>query len=142
MQRVYREPGEEYFPKHLAVKFRHGASQPSHIGLNPARPQASSRAFRSRQSSSGQQGPESRRRRLTPKCTLDVRVVEDGAHVHFKGPAKQIRDVVDIPHQPHPPSSPDLKPIEGCCIIIKEKLRAIPVRPTSIDGLWEAVQGI
>ena len=72
----------------------------------------------------------------------DVRVVGDGAPVHFKGPAKEIRDVVDIPHQPCPPSSPDLNPIEGCWMIIKEELRAMSVRPTSIDGLWEAIQEI
>ena len=58
---------------------------------------------------------------------IDVRVVYDGAPVHIKGPAKEIRDVIDIPHQPHPPSSPDLNPIEGCWRTIKEKLRAMPV---------------
>jgi transposase len=71
---------------------------------------------------------------------VDVKVVEDGASVHFKGQAKSMQELCDIPNHPHPPSSPDLNPIETCWNILKGKLRRLQPRPTSEDGLWKEVQ--
>ncbi|KAK4689827.1 hypothetical protein P7C73_g290, partial [Tremellales sp. Uapishka_1] len=73
---------------------------------------------------------------------VDVLVVEDGAPVHFGGASKAIRPMLDIPHQSHPPSSPDLNPIEGCWRIVKQRLRGMDKRPTSVDELWTEIERI
>ena len=67
-------------------------------------------------------------------------VVEDGASVHFRGATKAVRDTCDIPNQPHPPSSPDLNPIENCWHRLKVRLRREGRRATSIDELWARLQ--
>jgi hypothetical protein len=71
---------------------------------------------------------------------VDVLVVEDGAPAHFGGPAGRIRAILPINNQPHPPSSPDLNPIEECWRMVKEKLRCLPWKPTNLPDLWEAIQ--
>lgn len=65
-------------------------------------------------------------------------MVEDGAHVHFGGAAGRL----PISNQHHPPSSPDLNPIEECWRMVKEKLRHMPRKPTSLSGLWTAIQEV
>lgn len=69
-----------------------------------------------------------------------VTVVKDGAPVHFKGFARKLRLLCPIPTHFHPPSSPDLNPIEGCWRIVKEKIKRLHPDPTSKEGLWTAVQ--
>ena len=67
-------------------------------------------------------------------------MVEDGAPVHFGTIAGDVPAITDIPNLPHPPSSPDLNPIEGCWRLVKQKLRKVDRRATSLDGLWADIQ--
>ena len=69
-----------------------------------------------------------------------VSVVEDGAPVHTATQVKTLRQVSDFPTQFHPPSSPDLNPIENCWAILKHRICSLPTHPTSADELWQAVQ--
>jgi transposase len=153
IERVLRKAGEEYFAKHTSVKFRHGVQV--HVwgailhghklplvrfDLAKAR-QVNKVKIRAETINSevyaGQilSGPLQDYVVRAREWSVDVRVVEDGASVHCKGPAKSIRDLCDIPNHPHPPSSPDLNAIEGCWGMVKHKLRAVAPRPTSADGL-------
>ena len=58
-----------------------------------------------------------------------MKIMEDGASVHFLGVAKTLRQMVDIPHYNHLPSSPDLNPIEECWRILEDGLRGCRIIP-------------
>ncbi|EIW69743.1 hypothetical protein TREMEDRAFT_61506 [Tremella mesenterica DSM 1558] len=150
--RVIRQPGTEYDPKHLAVRFQHGKTL--HVWgaimygvklplvrfeLAPARTEKGKRIPAETITSKvyARQilwGPlQDYVNQARARGIEDVLVVEDGASVHFKGPAAAIRSLVNIPNLSHPPSSPDLNPIEGCWGIVKAGLRRMDRRPTSVE---------
>ena len=159
-ERVIRKAGTEYDPKHMSVKFRHGASL--HVwGANligQKLPLVRFNLARARTVNKQRIAAEKIDSKVYAEQILwgplqdyvngarardvDVLVVEDGAPVHFKGAARTIRDLVDIPGLSHPPSSPDLNPIEGCWRIVKQALRGMDRRPTNVEGLWAEIQKI
>lgn len=69
-----------------------------------------------------------------------VKVVEDGSRIHFKKSIMEEKDRLRITNLFHPPSSPDLNPIENMWAILKGDLRRRTRVPTSDDALWEAIQ--
>ena len=69
-------------------------------------------------------------------------VMEDGASVHGGLAPKAARAVLRIEQQSHPPSLPNLKPIETRCRLVKEAIRGMDRRPTSVDKLWATVQAV
>lgn len=73
---------------------------------------------------------------------VNIRVMEDGAPVHWKGVAPAIREMLPIVTQSHPPSSPDLNPIERCWQIVKVRLTSMERHATKVDELWEHIQRI
>jgi transposase len=78
---------------------------------------------------------EQRRRRWR-----DILVLEDGALAHSCKQAQQAQKNRDIKNLIHPPSSPDLNPIENAWHLLKMKVSQLPVRATKLDQLWEQVQ--
>ena len=79
----------------------------------------------------------------TAQLTLegrDVRVVEDNAPIHNSKTTNGLREQMGINRLDHPPSSPDLNPIENCWWLLKAKISKLSKRPTNLVSLWEAVQ--
>ena len=72
----------------------------------------------------------------------EPRVVEDGASVHIKGAAAQVRELVDIPHKEHIASSPGLNCIGTAWRHIQAELKRLKYFPSSLNELWEAVETI
>jgi hypothetical protein len=70
---------------------------------------------------------------------VNIRVVEDGAVVHWNGAAGRVRELLPIITQSHPPTSPDLNPIERCWQVVKARLTAMERHATALDELWENV---
>jgi hypothetical protein len=73
---------------------------------------------------------------------VEIKIVEDGAPVHWKGDAPGIRAMLPIVTQEHPPSSPDLNPIERCWQSVKIRLTSMDRHATSMDGLWKEIKRI
>jgi transposase len=160
VQRVIRGVGEEYWPQHIQIKFRHGKAihvwgaimygvKLPLIKFNLAKARTVNKVKLAAETITSVKymeqilwGPMQDYVNQARDRGVDVKVVEDGASVHFKGQAKTMRDMLDIPNHPHPPSLPDLNPIEGCWNIVKGKLRRMQPRPTSEEGLWKEVQRI
>jgi hypothetical protein len=70
----------------------------------------------------------------------EILVVEDGAPCHTCKLAKEARSKLGIPSLIHPPSSPDLNPIENVWHLLKTKVSQRPTWTTNLDMLWEQVQ--
>jgi len=66
----------------------------------------------------------------------------DGAPSHTAKTTKKWLADHNIPVFPHPPSSPDLNPIEPVWNVLKTKIRALPHSPTTAQGLIKAVQDV
>ena len=79
-------------------------------------------------------------RQLRTARWRDILVVEDGAPCHTCKLAKEARSKLGIPSLIHPPSSPDLNPIENVWHLLKTKVSQLPTRATNLDMLWEQVQ--
>lgn len=71
-----------------------------------------------------------------------ARIVEDGARVHTSKINRDIGKRQRFRYMRHPPSSPDLNPIENCWAHLKRKLAQLPRRPTTPETLFEALQQI
>lgn len=69
-------------------------------------------------------------------------VVEDGAPCHRSKVAKKARTEVGYLTLNHPPSSPDLNPIEPLWLTLKNRVAEIPGSGNSLDALWAAVQQV
>ncbi|KAI5453255.1 hypothetical protein NCC49_006278 [Naganishia albida] len=67
-------------------------------------------------------------------------VVEDGAPVHLIKKLAADRARAGIVNVKHPGSSPDLNAIESCWAYVKDRLRRMPGKPSTMDSLWEAIQ--
>jgi hypothetical protein len=66
-----------------------------------------------------------------------VKVVEDGAPSHTSKLAARARKEANIQSHFHPPSSPDLNPIEPVWRTLKIRLGKLRPRATTWDQLWE-----
>ncbi|KAF5312015.1 hypothetical protein D9619_003841 [Psilocybe cf. subviscida] len=71
-----------------------------------------------------------------------VCVVEDGAPCHRGIPAKTAKIKAGFPIMDHPPSSPDLNPIEPLWLLLKNCVADIPGSGNSVDALWAAIQKV
>ena len=69
-------------------------------------------------------------------------VVEDGAPSHTSRAAAAERKELGIQNLTHPPSSPDLNPIEPLWLLLKNRVADIPGSSNSLDALWAAVQKV
>ena len=72
----------------------------------------------------------------------EVLVVEDGAPCHQSAVAKNVHNELRITNLEHPPSLPDLNPIEPLWLILKTCVADILGLQNSLDGLWAAVQQV
>lgn len=66
-----------------------------------------------------------------------ARILEDNARVHTCATNRSVGERQRFVYLAHPPSSPDLNPIENCWAWIKQRLAELPRHPTSIDALFE-----
>lgn len=71
---------------------------------------------------------------------LEMRVVEDGAAAHRAKVTKSAREKLGIKQLPHPPSSPDLNPIEPLWLVLKSRVARIPGSSNTAESLWAAAQ--
>jgi len=67
-----------------------------------------------------------------------ARIVEDNARIHTSATARHTAVRMGFKFMDHPPSSPDLNPIENCWALLKQKLAALPHWPTTRTGMFEA----
>ncbi|QRW19371.1 DDE superfamily endonuclease [Rhizoctonia solani] len=67
-------------------------------------------------------------------------VVEDGAPAHKGKLAKQACEELGIKHIAHPPSSPDLNPIEPLWMELKQRVYSTPGARRSLEHLWNATE--
>lgn len=68
-----------------------------------------------------------------------ARIVEDNARIHTSLLNRSAGKAQRFKYLDHPPSSPDLNPIEHCWAYIKRKYAKLPRRPTTLDGLFEVM---
>ncbi|KAI5449042.1 hypothetical protein NCC49_005653 [Naganishia albida] len=66
--------------------------------------------------------------------------VEDGAPVHMIKKLAADRARAGVVNVKHPGSSPDLNAIESRWAYVKDRLRRMPGKPSTMDSLWEAIQ--
>lgn len=66
------------------------------------------------------------------------RIVEDNASIHVSAINRSVGHRQGITYANHPPSSPDLNPIENCWAILKRRLAALSPRPTTVDAMFQA----
>ena len=69
----------------------------------------------------------------------DILVVKDNAPVHVQGPAGRDRHLCGIPSLEHPPSLPDLFPIENVWLSMKPRMRTLERQPTNMVELEEVL---
>jgi hypothetical protein len=67
-------------------------------------------------------------------------VVEDGAPCHSFKLAREVRTKLGISSLIHPPSSPDLSPIENVWHLLKTRVLQLSTQATNLDMFWEQVQ--
>ncbi|KAI9069287.1 hypothetical protein FKP32DRAFT_1560014, partial [Trametes sanguinea] len=67
-------------------------------------------------------------------------VVEDGAPAHKAKITEKARQRLGIKQLEHPPSSPDLNPIEPLWFKLKKRVQDTPGAYKSLDSLWEATK--
>jgi transposase len=70
----------------------------------------------------------------------DILVVEDRTPCHTCKLAKEARSNLGILSLIHPPSSPDLNPIENVWHLLKTKVSQLPTQDINLAMLWEQVQ--
>lgn len=66
-------------------------------------------------------------------------VVEDGASIHTSRLSRRTRADLGITSLDHPPSSPDLNPIEHLWAIIKQRISKRRIAPRTQEDLWRAI---
>jgi len=72
----------------------------------------------------------------------DVLVVEDGAPVHKITNLVAEGAKAGVINITHPGNSPDLHAIESCWAVVKDRLRRMPGKPTTMDQLRETIQKV
>jgi hypothetical protein len=65
---------------------------------------------------------------------------EDNTPAHTSLVARQARVEAGIVTKMHPPSSPDLNPLENIWATLKNKVNRITPRPTNLDDLFEVAK--
>lgn len=70
------------------------------------------------------------------------RILEDNARIHTSKANRDTGHKQHFVYLDHPPSLPDLNPIEHCWAMVKKQLAELelPERPTTLDTLFEAAQ--
>jgi transposase len=159
---VTRRPGEEYFPENIDPTFRSGRQSLmvwaciAHGRKGPlVRLDTDSTATTSsgRKRRGGLDGTRYVEQVLDgPLITFvtymekergrKMLVVEDGAPAHRSVVAKQARSRLGITNLNHPPSSPDLNPLEPLWLVLKTRVANIPGSGNSLDALWSAIQQV
>ena len=71
----------------------------------------------------------------------DILVLEDGAPAHSSKVARRAREELGIKTLCHPPSSPDLNPIEPLWLSLKRRVASMTPKATNLDQLWMQIQG-
>ena len=154
-----RRAGEEYDPPHIQTTFHsqrkslmvwgavsHGKKWPLvRLPLAPGSVRAGVRtraeglngARYSEWIVKGQLGPMVAE--MEREGRVNVLVVEDGAPSHSSKVAKAAREESGIRSLFHPPSSPDLNPIEGLWLILKTRISQMR-KATTLDELWVQIQ--
>lgn len=151
-----RQPGQQYLPQHLQRSFRssrkslmvwgaiaHGKKWPLvRLSIPPSEVQEKGKGMNgAKYVRLVLNGPLKRAaRQLRTARWRDILVVEDGAPCHSCKLAKEARAKLGISSLIHPPSSPDLNPIENVWSLLKTKVSQLPTRATNLDMLWEQVQ--
>lgn len=69
--------------------------------------------------------------------TSDSQVLEDNAPVHTASISRSQGLNNGFSFINHPATSPDLNPIENCWHWLKQAIRRLPRRPTSLRELWQ-----
>jgi transposase len=64
---------------------------------------------------------------------------QDGASAHRAKATSEWLAAHNIPTFPHPPSSPDVSPIEPVWLVLKKHIRARPIQPTNYVELQQAI---
>ncbi|TXT04776.1 hypothetical protein VHUM_04044 [Vanrija humicola] len=72
----------------------------------------------------------------------DNYIVEDNAAVHWGAQARPKGRALGMRYLPHPPSSPDLNPIENLWACLKHRMDQLPTRPSTLDELFEVAQQV
>lgn len=70
------------------------------------------------------------------------RIVEDNVPVHTSSKNRDIGKRQKFRYINHPPSSPDLNPIENCWAYIKQEIARLPVRPSNRHDLVAAARRV
>lgn len=70
------------------------------------------------------------------------RIVEDNARIHTAASNRNIGLSQRFVYLSHPPSSPDLNPIEHCWALVKRELASLPRCPTNLEDLFQAARTI
>ncbi|QRV77839.1 Transposable element Tc1 transposase [Ceratobasidium sp. AG-Ba] len=159
---VTRRPGEENLPTTIVPTFRsgrktlivsaviaHGRKGPI-TRVVPAAKQAKGSARRSAGGMTGEdyveqvlEGPLIKfYRHLEKERGRYIYLVEDGSGPHRRKSTQAARDRLGIKSLPHPPSSPDLNPIEPLWALLKKRVGDIPESKNSLDALWDAIQKV
>jgi hypothetical protein len=159
-RRVTRLPGEEFLPENIAPTFRSGRQSImvwaciTHnkkgpiIRLNTV-PEVTTEKGKKR--GGGLNGPRYVKqvlegplkdfwRESKAEGNCGMLIVEDGAPSHRSLVAKNARSKIGFLNLTHPPSSPDLNPIEPLWLLLKNRVADIPGSSNSLDALWAAIQ--
>lgn len=158
--RVTRQPGEEYLPECIQPTFKsgrktmmvwacitHGVKGPI-IKLDMGPPVLDKSGKKKRNGlnvtkyvNQVLRGPlKDFKDRMEVETGSKMLIVEDGAPAHGRNPSKVVRAELGIKNLEHPPSSPDLNPIEPLWLILKNRVADIPGSANTLDALWAAVQ--
>lgn len=79
---------------------------------------------------------------LKEKQGRDIVVVKDGAPPHRGKAVDEARKKAGIVNLPHPPSSPDLNPIEPIWRLLKDCVAKEPGSRNSVKALWKATNKV
>ncbi|EIW71480.1 hypothetical protein TREMEDRAFT_27317 [Tremella mesenterica DSM 1558] len=69
-----------------------------------------------------------------------ARILEDNVKVHTAQENQSVGQKFKFRYLNHPPSSPDLNPIENCWAYLKRELSRLPRKPTTPEELFETAQ--
>ena len=159
-KRVTRRPGEEFLPENIAPTFRSGrqsimvwaAITHNHKGpivrLDLVPEITTGKGKKKGGGLNGQRYVDQILEGPLKQFSMEVErgseyffeIVEDGAPSHRSVVANRARTELGITSLTHPPSSPDLNPIEPLWLLLKNKVADIPGSANSLDALWSAVQ--
>jgi transposase len=159
-KKVTRRPGEEFLPATIVPTFRSGRKTLIVSGcIAHARkgllvrviPAAMDEKGRKQRGAGGMTGEDYVEqvlkgplidfyRSLEAERGRKMYLVEDGSGPHRRKLTQAAREELGIKSLPHPPSSPDLNPIEPLWLLLKNRVADIPGSGNSLDNLWAAAQ--